>query len=323
MAKFPDLTGDGQVTQADVLKGRGVYKKGGSVMKHDHGHKPTVKMSHGGHYCWGGKVMKKAEGGEVKSSKLQKKDEDYVSRKHPDVQKMMGLPVSVYVNGKYDSDLSKKAIDENFDEGLRQDREEHGKEMKKKYGSNEDYSYKYPSDSYDSILPKGKSYKTKATEGMMRGGKVMKKVEGGTVKKYKTIEDIIEETKGIEVKAEPRRKSTIPEMTTQEMRRVKKTVDDEDRQRRYDEETEDMRENPMNYAKGGFAKMAGETKRSVKDQAVANMQKTNYAGGGKVKKVMHEFKAGELHSGSKKGPVVKSRKQAIAIALSEARKGKK
>ena len=38
----------------------------------------------------------------------------------------------------------------------------------------------------------------------------------------------------------------------------------------------------------------------------------------KVKKVMHEFKAGELHSGSKKGPVVKNRKQAIAIALSEA-----
>lgn len=63
MAKFPDLTGDGEVTQADILKGRGVYKKGGSVMKHDHGHKPTTKMSHGGHYCWGGKVMKKAVGG--------------------------------------------------------------------------------------------------------------------------------------------------------------------------------------------------------------------------------------------------------------------
>lgn len=43
-------------------------------------------------------------------------------------------------------------------------------------------------------------------------------------------------------------------------------------------------------------------------------------GGGKVHKVMHEFKVGALHSGSKKGPVVKNRKQAIAIALSEQRK---
>ena len=40
---------------------------------------------------------------------------------------------------------------------------------------------------------------------------------------------------------------------------------------------------------------------------------------GKVEKVMHEYKEGMLHSGSKKGPKVKSRKQAIAIALSEAR----
>ena len=28
-SKFPDLTGDGKVTRADILKGRGVLKKGG------------------------------------------------------------------------------------------------------------------------------------------------------------------------------------------------------------------------------------------------------------------------------------------------------
>jgi hypothetical protein len=37
----------------------------------------------------------------------------------------------------------------------------------------------------------------------------------------------------------------------------------------------------------------------------------------KVSKVMREYGKGELHSG-KSGPVVKSRKQAIAIAMSEA-----
>jgi len=43
----------------------------------------------------------------------------------------------------------------------------------------------------------------------------------------------------------------------------------------------------------------------------------------KISKVMREYKEGKLKSGSKKGPKVKSRKQAIAIALSEARKAKK
>ena len=36
-------------------------------------------------------------------------------------------------------------------------------------------------------------------------------------------------------------------------------------------------------------------------------------------KVMHKFKHGQLHSGSKHGPKVKSRKQAIAIKMSEER----
>ena len=42
----------------------------------------------------------------------------------------------------------------------------------------------------------------------------------------------------------------------------------------------------------------------------------------KIGKVMGEYKDKSLHSG-KGGPVVKSRKQAIAIALSEAKMSKK
>jgi len=38
----------------------------------------------------------------------------------------------------------------------------------------------------------------------------------------------------------------------------------------------------------------------------------------KVAKVMREYKAGKLHSGSKEGPVVTNPAQARAIALSEA-----
>jgi ribosomal protein L21E len=42
----------------------------------------------------------------------------------------------------------------------------------------------------------------------------------------------------------------------------------------------------------------------------------------KVEKVMHEYKTGTLHSG-KGGPVVTSKKQAIAIAISEQNAAKK
>lgn len=36
--------------------------------------------------------------------------------------------------------------------------------------------------------------------------------------------------------------------------------------------------------------------------------------------VMPKFGRGQLHSGSKKGPIVRSRKQAIAIEISEKKK---
>ncbi len=54
---------------------------------------------------------------------------------------------------------------------------------------------------------------------------------------------------------------------------------------------------------------------ATKKKSSSSAKKT--AGRAKVKKVMHEYKHGELKSGGK--AKVKSRKQAVAIALSEAR----
>ena len=67
-------------------------------------------------------------------------------------------------------------------------------------------------------------------------------------------------------------------------------------------------------------------KNSTRVQYMKGGSCDGYAKGGKVRgaakinKVMGEFKRGELHSGSKKGPEVTSKKQATAIAMSEARK---
>lgn len=43
--KFPDLTGDGKVTRADVLKGRGVFKNGGKSRVNEAGNytKPGMR----------------------------------------------------------------------------------------------------------------------------------------------------------------------------------------------------------------------------------------------------------------------------------------
>lgn len=56
------------------------------------------------------------------------------------------------------------------------------------------------------------------------------------------------------------------------------------------------------------------------------MEKKEPKGKAKVEKVMREYKKGDLKSGKVgpgKGPAVKSKKQAIAIAMSEAGMAKK
>ena len=70
---------------------------------------------------------------------------------------------------------------------------------------------------------------------------------------------------------------------------------------------------------GGIEVYPGSGKNGVGDYDQHNS--ANKAGAyDKVATVMSEFKHGTLHSGSKKGPKVKSRKQAIAIGMSESRK---
>ena len=64
--KFPDLTGDGKVTQKDILKGRGVLNTGGKVKKKK-GYAMGGPMKKKG-YAMGGPMKKKgyAMGGPMK-----------------------------------------------------------------------------------------------------------------------------------------------------------------------------------------------------------------------------------------------------------------
>ena len=71
---------------------------------------------------------------------------------------------------------------------------------------------------------------------------------------------------------------------------------------------------------GGSVKKKHEPLIPMKDGGQTNFGPKGRA---KVGKVMNEFSSGELHSGGKKGPAVTSKKQAVAIALSEARKASK
>jgi hypothetical protein len=79
---FPDLTGDGKVTRADVLKGRGVFKKGGKAKDMSKKHEGMEsKASEAREYAMeekgyketkSGKMVKAAKGGQAKVGKVMK-----------------------------------------------------------------------------------------------------------------------------------------------------------------------------------------------------------------------------------------------------------
>jgi len=64
-------------------------------------------------------------------------------------------------------------------------------------------------------------------------------------------------------------------------------------------------------------------KKVIKKTKVSKKKSPKAKSRAKIKVVMTEFKDGKLHSGSKKGPLVKNPDQAIAIAISESKRKKK
>lgn len=72
-------------------------------------------------------------------------------------------------------------------------------------------------------------------------------------------------------------------------------------------------------SKGETYKSKAAEKRHERKESTKERIKEYGTKGAKVKKIMHEWKAGTLHSG-KGGPIVKSQKQAVAIAISQANK---
>ena len=70
---FPDLTGDGKVTKADVLKGRGVFKKGGYVDMSEEHEGMESKAEEAKEYAMEEKGYEETKSGKMVKKKTKKK----------------------------------------------------------------------------------------------------------------------------------------------------------------------------------------------------------------------------------------------------------
>jgi len=162
----------------------------------------------------------------------------------------------------------------------------------------------------------------------LRGVRIARvlKAEGGSIK---GVEDMSSMHEGAESAAEEARETKLEEKGYKETKAGKMVKDIgrgvKDTAKKYADVPKKVAESIKKMENTETMK---KLQKQVRDANIGKFDKEifykKFAKGGqaKVSKVMKEFGKGKLHSG-KKGPVVKSRKQAIAIALSEAGMSKK
>ena len=144
------------------------------------------------------------------------------------------------------------------------------------------------------------------------------KAEGGSVK---GVEDMSSMHEGAESAAEEARETGLEKKGYRENKAGKMVKAVEEGVRNVTKKIGDRYKKNVKFVTSSPIKETPEPSDEM-DEIDYRRSKKAKGGQAKVSKVMKEFGKGKLHSG-KKGPVVKSRKQAIAIALSEAGMSKK